>query len=79
MFAFIVVAADDQLSGYRQGPVPGWLDKPGTGLEVLSTDSYELTTIDPVFPYQKSNCALNLKNRAVRTACGCSHVVAVGE
>jgi hypothetical protein len=26
----------DQMTGYRQRPAPGWLDKPGAGLEVLS-------------------------------------------
>jgi hypothetical protein len=34
--------------------VPGWLDKPGTGLEVLSNYSKEPLTLDTVFPYQKS-------------------------
>jgi len=35
--------------------VPGWLDKPGTGLEVLSNYCKKPLTLDTVFPYQKAD------------------------
>ena len=57
--------------------MPGWLDKPGMGLEVLSNYCKEPLTLDTVFPYQKSICALNFTNRGCSTLVGRSHVSVV--
>ena len=51
--------------------------KPGAGLEVLS-NNYRIFTLDKVFPYQKSNCAVILKNRADMIDNGSRYVDRVG-
>jgi hypothetical protein len=53
----------DQLTWYRQRPAPGWLDKPGAGLIVLSNEEVLIGSLTTVFPYQKSNVTLKRTNR----------------
>jgi hypothetical protein len=47
-----VLIVDDQLTGYSQRPAPGWLDKPGAGLILPSTDGELIGSLTSVFPYQ---------------------------
>ena len=62
------------MTGYTQRPAPGWLRSRVRGFEVLS-NVYEPLTLDTVFPYQKSNCALILKNRACVIESGLRYVL----